>query len=156
MAYAKPADLDEFIAQMGKSDVRIKTQLAEDLVAYLGDQDNTLMCMDLGLLIDALVPWLTGSHFKVSICRGRRHHNQCRGDRKAHDDKIMNIDGMSPRTNGSMCFDKKKLLRNLESNEKYHNISLMSWVGSSFCAEENDDNSFRFNSWYSTIFFLFL
>lgn len=67
MAYTKPADLDEFIAQMGKPDMRIKTQLAEDLVTYLGDQDNSLICSDLGLLIDALVPWLTGSHFKVSI-----------------------------------------------------------------------------------------
>lgn len=66
MAYAKPADLDEFILLMGKADVRTKPQLAEDLVAYLSDQDNTLMCDDLGSLIDALVPWLTGSHFKVS------------------------------------------------------------------------------------------
>lgn len=129
MAYAKPADLDEFIAQMGKSDVRIKTQLAEDLVAYLGDQDNTLMCMDLGLLIDALVPWLTGSHFKVSICRGRRHHKQCRRDRKAHDDKIMNIDGMSPRTNGSMCFDKKTPKKSwIEREISQHFVNELSWL----------------------------
>lgn len=66
MAYAKPSDLDEFIILMNKSDVRTKPQLAEDLVAYLSDQDNTLICTDLGSLIDALVPWLTGSHFKVS------------------------------------------------------------------------------------------
>ena len=62
----KPTDLDGFITQMGKSDVRIKTQLAEDLVNYLSDYENSLMCMDLGMLVDALMPWLTGSHFKVS------------------------------------------------------------------------------------------
>lgn len=66
MAYVKPTDLDMFITQMGKSDVRIKTQLAEDLVNYLSDYENSLICTDLGLLIDALMPWLTGSHFKVS------------------------------------------------------------------------------------------
>lgn len=67
MAYAKPTDLDGFIAQMGKSDMRIKTQLAEDLVNYLSDYDNSIICTDLGLLVDALMPWLTGSHFKVSL-----------------------------------------------------------------------------------------
>lgn len=66
MAYAKPTDLDGFILQMGKSDVRMKTQLAEDLVNYLSDYETSLICSDLGLLIDALMPWLTGSHFKVS------------------------------------------------------------------------------------------
>lgn len=67
MAYAKPTDLDGFITQMSKSDVRIKTQLAEDLVNYLSDYDNSLICSDLGMLVDALMPWLTGSHFKVSV-----------------------------------------------------------------------------------------
>jgi hypothetical protein len=65
MAYAKPVDLDGFITLMAKSDMRIKTQLAEDLVNYLSDYDNSLYCTDLGMLIDALIPWLTGSHFKV-------------------------------------------------------------------------------------------
>jgi CLIP-associating protein 1/2 len=67
MAYVKPTDLDGFITQMGKSDVRMKTQLAEDLVNYLSDYENSLICSDLGMLIDALMPWLTGSHFKVSL-----------------------------------------------------------------------------------------
>jgi CLIP-associating protein 1/2 len=67
MAYAKPNDLDGFIALMSKSDMRIKTQLAEDLVNYLCDYENSLLCMDLGSLIDALIPWLSGSHFKVSL-----------------------------------------------------------------------------------------
>lgn len=67
MAYVKPTDLDGFITQMGKSDVRIKTQLAEDLVNYLSDYENSLICSDLGFLVDALMPWLTGSHFKVRL-----------------------------------------------------------------------------------------
>jgi CLIP-associating protein 1/2 len=66
MAYAKPTDLDGFITQMNKCDIRSKAQLAEDLVNYLSDDENTLYCADLGLLIDALIPFLTGSHFKVS------------------------------------------------------------------------------------------
>lgn len=67
MAYHKPLDLDGFIAQMGKADMRIRAQLAEDLVIFLSDDDNELVCMDLGLLIDGLLPWLSGSHFKVSF-----------------------------------------------------------------------------------------
>lgn len=66
MAYNKPSDLDGFISQMGKTDMRIRTQLAEDLVLYLSDSDNSIECCDLGLLIDGLMPWMSGSHFKVS------------------------------------------------------------------------------------------
>ncbi|CAO1428288.1 unnamed protein product [Diamesa tonsa] len=66
MAYQKPSDLDGFITQMGKSDVRIKTQLAEDLVTYLSDYENPIVCVDLGLLIDGLIPWMTGCHFKIA------------------------------------------------------------------------------------------
>lgn len=77
MAYAKPTDLDGFITQMGKSDMRIKTQLAEDLVNYLSDYDNSIMCTDLGLLVDALMPWLTGSHFKVSSAIKIKHIVLC-------------------------------------------------------------------------------
>ncbi|KAG5670591.1 hypothetical protein PVAND_000842 [Polypedilum vanderplanki] len=66
MAYAKPVDLDGYIALMSKTDMRTKTQLAEDLVNYLSDYENSLLCSDLGLLIDALIPWLSGSHFKIA------------------------------------------------------------------------------------------
>jgi hypothetical protein len=52
---------------MAKSDMRIKAQLAEDLVTYLSDYENSIICNDLGLLIDGLIPWMTGSHFKVSM-----------------------------------------------------------------------------------------
>lgn len=65
MAYQKPSDLDGFIGQMGKADMRIRAQLAEDLVNYLSDSENSLACSDLGCLIDGLIPWLSGSHFKV-------------------------------------------------------------------------------------------
>jgi CLIP-associating protein 1/2 len=65
MAYHKPSDIDGFVTQMSKSDMRIKAQLAEDLVTYLTDPENSIECTDLGLLIDGLIPWMTGSHFKV-------------------------------------------------------------------------------------------
>lgn len=66
MAYHKPADIDGFVLQMAKADMRVKAILAEDLVVYLSDSENSIVSADLGLLIDALMPWLTGSHFKVS------------------------------------------------------------------------------------------
>lgn len=74
MAYHKPTDLDGFINQMGKADMRIRAQLAEDLVNYLSDSENSLACSDLGMLIDGLVPWLSGSHFKVKEKAARMRH----------------------------------------------------------------------------------
>lgn len=65
MAYQKPTNIDDFVTLMAKADMRVKTQLAEDLVVYLADQENSIISNDLGLLIDSLMPWLTGSHYKV-------------------------------------------------------------------------------------------
>lgn len=65
MAYQKPTNIDEFVSLMAKADMRLKSQLAEDLVPYLADQENSIISNDLGLLIDSLMPWLTGSHYKV-------------------------------------------------------------------------------------------
>lgn len=67
MAYHKPADIDEFVAQNLKADMRIRALLADDLVTYLADPENSIVCTDIGLLIDFLVAWLTGSHFKVCV-----------------------------------------------------------------------------------------
>lgn len=67
MAYQRPSDIDGFVNLMAKADMRVKAQLAEDLVAYLIDQENSIVSNDLGLLIDGLMPWLIGSHFKVNI-----------------------------------------------------------------------------------------
>lgn len=67
MAYHKPNDIDSFIVQMAKADMRLRAQLAEDLVTYLSDSENSIQCTDLGMLIDGLMPWLTGSHFKVIL-----------------------------------------------------------------------------------------
>ncbi|GAB0096245.1 CLIP-associating protein [Sergentomyia squamirostris] len=66
MAYNRPTDLDGFISLMGKADMRVRAQLAEDLVNFLSDSENELICTDLGMLIDNLQPWLTGSHFKIA------------------------------------------------------------------------------------------
>ncbi|XP_063699950.1 CLIP-associating protein isoform X2 [Culicoides brevitarsis] len=66
MAYHKPIDLDGFIELMGKTDMRVRAQLADDLVAYLQDGDNSIECLDLGSLIDGLVLWMNGSHFKIA------------------------------------------------------------------------------------------
>uniref|UniRef100_A0A1Q3FX57 Putative microtubule associated-protein orbit n=1 Tax=Culex tarsalis TaxID=7177 RepID=A0A1Q3FX57_CULTA len=66
MAYHKPNDIDGFITQMAKADMRIKALLAEDLVLYLNDSENSIECVDLGLLVDGLIPWMIGSHFKIA------------------------------------------------------------------------------------------
>lgn len=66
MAYRKPNDLDGFIQQMPKADMRVKVALAEDLVTFLSDDTNSIVCTDMGFLIDNLMPWLTGSHFKIA------------------------------------------------------------------------------------------
>uniref|UniRef100_A0A8D8FFI8 CLIP-associating protein n=1 Tax=Culex pipiens TaxID=7175 RepID=A0A8D8FFI8_CULPI len=66
MAYHKPTDIDGFITQMAKADMRIKALLAEDLVLYLNDSENSIECVDLGLLVDGLIPWMIGSHFKIA------------------------------------------------------------------------------------------
>ncbi|XP_054732110.1 CLIP-associating protein-like [Anastrepha obliqua] len=66
MAYRKPNDLDGFIQMMPKADMRVKALLAEDLVTFLSDEANSIVCMDMGMLVDGLMPWLTGSHFKIA------------------------------------------------------------------------------------------
>lgn len=66
MAYRKPSDLDGFIQLMPKTDMRIRPLLAEDLVTFLSDANSSIVCADMGLLVDYLMPWLTGSHFKVA------------------------------------------------------------------------------------------
>ncbi|XP_035911784.1 CLIP-associating protein isoform X8 [Anopheles stephensi] len=66
MAYQKPVDIDGYVTQMAKADMRVKAQLAEDLVLYLSDSENSIECTDLGLLIDGLIPWMTGSHHKIA------------------------------------------------------------------------------------------
>lgn len=67
MAYQKPADIDGFVNLMARADMRVKAQLAEDLVEYLNCEENSIVSNDLGLLVDSLMPWLTGSHYKVNI-----------------------------------------------------------------------------------------
>lgn len=70
MAYRKPSDLDGFITLMDKPDMRVRAMLAEDLVTFLTDEENSIVCMDLGMLIDGLLPWMNGSHYKVRLnCR---------------------------------------------------------------------------------------
>ncbi|KAJ6642349.1 CLIP-associating protein, partial [Pseudolycoriella hygida] len=64
MAYHKPQSIDDFVSLMAKADMRVKAQLAEDLVVYLSDMENSIVSNDLGLLVDNLMPWLIGSHFK--------------------------------------------------------------------------------------------
>uniref|UniRef100_A0A6M2DJN9 Putative microtubule associated-protein orbit n=1 Tax=Xenopsylla cheopis TaxID=163159 RepID=A0A6M2DJN9_XENCH len=62
----KPASLDEFIGLLSKTDLRQRQNLADALVTYLADHNNSLECEDLGLLVDGLLPWLDGGNFKIA------------------------------------------------------------------------------------------
>lgn len=66
MAYTTPNDLDGFLPLLAKTDTRLRQQVGSDFLAYLSNEDNLVVCQDLGLLIDELIPWMQTSNYKVS------------------------------------------------------------------------------------------
>lgn len=69
MAYTCPRDLDSFIPHLSKQDTKFKQQLGLDLLAFLADPSNSIVCQDIGTLVDGLIPWMQSSNYKVS-CNG--------------------------------------------------------------------------------------
>ena len=57
--------MDDFAIQLGTTDTKKKISVGQDIIDYLGQPDNPADCEDLGAFIDALVPWMTSSNFKV-------------------------------------------------------------------------------------------
>ena len=57
--------MDDFAIQLGTTDTKKKISVGQDIIDYLGQPDNSADCEDLGAFIDALVPWMTSSNFKV-------------------------------------------------------------------------------------------
>lgn len=68
MAYIRPKDLDGFMDLLPKNDTRLKQQIGKDLLEFLAEPSNPIVCQDIGHFIDALIPWLQNSNFKVSFC----------------------------------------------------------------------------------------
>ena len=58
--------MDDFAIQLSTTDTKKKISVGQDIIDYLGQPDNPADCEDLGAFIDALVPWMTSSNFKVS------------------------------------------------------------------------------------------
>eukprot|EP00092_Neocalanus_flemingeri_P004447 GFUD01004782.1.p1 GENE.GFUD01004782.1~~GFUD01004782.1.p1 ORF type:complete len:1502 (+),score=448.94 GFUD01004782.1:193-4698(+) len=60
------AGLDQFFADLSTADTKTKITHGQNIINYLGDKDNSIECEDTGGFIDALVPWMQSSNFKVS------------------------------------------------------------------------------------------
>jgi len=58
--------LDQFVTDLSTVDTKKKITHGQNVINYLGDQNNTIECEDMGAFIDALVPWMQSSNFKVS------------------------------------------------------------------------------------------
>ncbi|KAF5301656.1 hypothetical protein FQA39_LY10703 [Lamprigera yunnana] len=66
MAYICPKDLDGFMPHLPKADTKFRQQVGADLLAYLDEPSNSIICQDIGQLIDGLIPWMQSSNYKVS------------------------------------------------------------------------------------------
>ncbi|XP_034257106.1 CLIP-associating protein 1-A isoform X3 [Thrips palmi] len=60
-----PRDLDGFQPLLSTADTKRKLQIGNDLITYLGDPSNHIDCLDIGLFIDGLIPWMHSNNFKV-------------------------------------------------------------------------------------------
>ena len=58
--------LDQFFADLSTVDTKKKITHGQNIINYLGDQNNSIECEDTGGFIDALVPWMQSSNFKAS------------------------------------------------------------------------------------------
>ena len=59
--------MDEFAVHLATTDTKKKLSVGQDIVDYLGQPDNPTDCEDLGSFVDALVPWMQSSNFKVRL-----------------------------------------------------------------------------------------
>ena len=61
--------LDQFFADLSTVDTKKKITHGQNIINYLGDQNNSIECEDTGGFIDALVPWMQSSNFKASYLK---------------------------------------------------------------------------------------
>lgn len=67
MAYICPRDLDGFMPHLSKHDTKFRQQVGTDLLAFLAEPSNSIICQDIGQFIDGLIPWMQSSNYKVSL-----------------------------------------------------------------------------------------
>ncbi|XP_046480774.1 CLIP-associating protein 1-A isoform X2 [Neodiprion pinetum] len=60
-----PRDMDAFMPLLSTTDIKKKLNVGNLLITYLGDDDKSIECQDIGLFIDNLVPWLHNGNPKV-------------------------------------------------------------------------------------------
>ncbi|XP_067003312.1 CLIP-associating protein 1-B [Anabrus simplex] len=61
-----PSDMDGFMPLLTTTDTKMKLVIANNLITYLADPDNSIECSDIGQFIDNLIPWMQSSNNKVS------------------------------------------------------------------------------------------
>lgn len=65
MAYTCPRDLDGFMVHLPNPDTKFRQQVGADLLEYLAEPSNHIVCQDIGQVIDGLIPWMQSSNYKV-------------------------------------------------------------------------------------------
>nr|CAD7438472.1 unnamed protein product [Timema bartmani] len=60
-------DMDGFLKLLGSTDTKAKLTIANNLINFLADPDNSFECADIGQFIDSLIPWMNSSNNKA-IC----------------------------------------------------------------------------------------
>lgn len=50
-----------------KADTKFRQQVGADLLAFLAEPENPITCQDIGQFVDALIPWMHSSNYKVSL-----------------------------------------------------------------------------------------
>ncbi|XP_049844467.1 CLIP-associating protein 1-A isoform X1 [Schistocerca gregaria] len=63
---AAPKSLDDFNKLLDTSDTKVKLTVTNNLLAYLSNPENSLECEDIGLFMDAMVPWMQSPNSKLS------------------------------------------------------------------------------------------
>lgn len=58
--------LDDFTKLLDTTDTKVKLTVTNNLLAYLSNPENSLECEDIGIFMDAMVPWMQSSNSKVS------------------------------------------------------------------------------------------
>nr|CAD7410219.1 unnamed protein product [Timema cristinae] len=58
-------DMDGFLKLLGSTDTKAKLTIANNLINFLADPDNSFECADIGQFIDSLIPWMNSSNNKL-------------------------------------------------------------------------------------------
>lgn len=54
------------MAHLPNPDTKFRQQVGADLLEYLAEPSNNIVCQDIGQVIDGLIPWMQSSNYKVS------------------------------------------------------------------------------------------